>query len=72
MSKLALVGVYRALIENEIHLTKFIISGNQLQDDGISELLPLVLKSQKLQLLGMTGCRITVNSGQAFVDFLNF
>jgi len=35
MSKVALVGVYSALIENDIHLTKFIITGNQLQDDGI-------------------------------------
>ena len=43
LTKIGTVGVYHALLANNIHLQKFNISANQLLDEGLAELLPLVL-----------------------------
>jgi Ran GTPase-activating protein (RanGAP) involved in mRNA processing and transport len=69
LSKIGTVGLYHALLANNIHLHKFNISANQLLDEGLAELLPLVLQSSQLQMLNLTSTRVTIKCEEAFVAF---
>ena len=69
--RLGICSLFFAMFENGICLKTFNITGSQLKDDGLEELLPLVLKMPSIKSLNLTACKLTEKSADSFASFLD-
>jgi len=60
-------SLFFAMLEEGICLKSFNVTGTQLKDDGLDELLPLVVKMPSVKNLNLTACKLTEKSADSFV-----
>jgi len=65
--RLGICSLFFGMQESDICLKSFNLTGSQLKDDGLEELLPLVVKMPSIKNLNLTACKLTEKSAASFV-----